>query len=69
MSSFIIIDFRIIDTTDFYSSVSYLDLNLNYDTQERIHLKLYYRHDDFQFFYQLSSSMKYMIVLPTAVFR
>ena len=42
-------ELEIKDTTDSSSSASYLDLYLNYDAHERLHLKLYDKRDDFNF--------------------
>ena len=42
-------ELEIKDTTDFICSASYLDLNLNFDTQERLQVKLYDKRDDFNF--------------------
>ncbi|WP_435329616.1 hypothetical protein, partial [Klebsiella pneumoniae] len=42
-------ELEIKDTTESSSSASYLVLYLKKDTQERLHLKLYDKRDDFNF--------------------
>ena len=37
------------DTTDSMNSASYLDLQLEYDNQGKLHTWLYDKHDDFDF--------------------